>query len=120
VIDVKKQILQALFVGGDATRLIEVANAERNPELRAVAVRQLGTMGSAKTGDALIALYAKEKEPAIKRQVIRSLFVQNNAESLVALARKESDPQLKRELVQQLSAMKAKVATDYMMEILNK
>lgn len=120
VVEVKLQILQSLFVGGDATRLIEVANSEQNIELRRAAVRHLGTMGRTKTGDALVGIYAKEKEVEIKRSVINSLFVQNNAESLVAIARKETDPAMKRELVSKLSLMKSKVALDYLMEILNK
>jgi HEAT repeat protein len=119
-VDVKKQILQSLFVGGDATHLIDVANTEKDPELRRSAVRHLGTMGRTKTGDALVGVYAKEKELDIKRQVINALFVQNNAESLVAIARKETDPALKREMVSKLSLMKSKVALDYLMEILNK
>jgi hypothetical protein len=109
-----------MFVGGDATHLIEVATTEQNADLRYTAVRQLGTMGRTKTGDALLTIYAKEKEPQIKRQVINALFIQNNAESLVALARKESDAQMKKEMVQKLSLMKSKVALDYLMEILNK
>ena len=46
-VDVKKQILQAMFVGGNATRLIELAQTEKDPELRRAAVRNLGLMGGA-------------------------------------------------------------------------
>jgi len=121
VVEVKRQILQSLFVGGDATRLIEVANSEQNADLRRTAVRHLGTMGRTKTGDALVGIYAKEQDAEIKRQVVNALFVQSNADSLVAIARKESDPAMKREMVQKLSLMtKSKVAMDYLMEILNK
>ena len=77
-------------------------------------------MGRTKTGEALVGLYAKEKETEIKRTIINALFVQNNAESLVAIARKETDPAAKRELVSKLSVMKNKVATDYLLELLNK
>ncbi len=119
-VDIKRQILQSWFVGGDATRLIEAANNEPNAELRRTAVRLLGTMSRAKTGDALVGIYAKEKDADIKRSVISSLFIQNNAESLVAMARKETDPAMKREMVSKLSLMKSKVALDYLMEILNK
>ena len=119
--EVKRQIMQSLFVAGDAARLIELANTEPNAELRMRAVQHLGTMGRAKTGDALVGIYAKEKEYEIKRRVINSLFTQGNAESLVAIARKETDPQLKRDIVSRLSQMtKSKVAMDYLMEILNK
>ena len=44
-----------------------VANTEQNPELRRRAVQHLGTMGRTKTGDALVGIYAKEKETDIKR-----------------------------------------------------
>lgn len=118
--DVKRQILQALFVSGDAARLIELANGERDPDLRRTAVRQLGTMGASRTGEALVGLYQKESDPDIKRTVIQALFVQSNAEALVALARKEASVEWKKELVQRLSLMKSKVATDYLMEILGK
>jgi hypothetical protein len=78
-------------------------------------------MGRTSTGEALAAIYAKEKEIDIKRSVINALFVQNNADSLVAIARKENDPALKRDIVSKLSNMtKSKVAMDYLMEILNK
>jgi hypothetical protein len=118
VVDVKRQILQSLFVAGDSARLIEIANGEPETELRRTAVRQLGTMSRDRTGEALVALYAKEKDSDVKNQVINGLFVQDNAEALVAIARKETDPAMKRAIVSKLSVMKSKVALDYLMELL--
>ena len=119
--DVKRQILGALFVSGDSAHLIDAANSEPNVDLRRRAIQHLGTMGRTSTGEALVGLYAKEKDSDIKRSVINALFVQNNADSLVAIARKETDPALKREMVSKLSLMtKSKVAMDYLMELLNK
>ena len=117
---VKRQVLQALFVSGDATRLIELANTETDRDLRNTAIRQLGIMGASSTGEALTGLYQKEKDPAFKRTIIQALFVQGNAEALVAMARKETDVEAKKAIVQQLSLMKSKVATDYLLEILGK
>jgi HEAT repeat protein len=119
-VDVKKQILQAMFVGGNATRLIELANNEKDPELRRTAIRNLGLMSSRQTADALVGLYAKEKDVEVKKAVIQGLFVQSNAEQLVAIARKETDPTLKKTIVSRLSTMNSKVAIDYLLEILNK
>jgi len=116
-VDVKRQILRAMFVGGDATRLLELARTEQNPELRLTAVRNLGIMGSKKTGDALIGLYS-DKDPAVKKAVVHALFVQGNAASLVALARKEQDITMKKALVERLSIMDDKIARDYMLELL--
>jgi HEAT repeat protein len=109
-----------MFVGGNPARLIELANSEPNPELRRLAIRNLGIMGSRQSADALVGLYAKEKDPQIRSAVIEGLFIQNNAEQLVAIARKESDPGMRKELVRRLSLMKSKVALDYLLEILNK
>ncbi|MDP1570189.1 MAG: HEAT repeat domain-containing protein [Vicinamibacterales bacterium] len=118
--DVKRRIQQAMFIGGDATRLLELARAEADVDLRRNAVRQLGIMSAEKTGTALLEIYARETDQGIKRAVIQALFIQNNAESLVALARRETDPAMKKAMVQQLSLMKSKVALDYLMEMLGK
>jgi hypothetical protein len=120
-IDVKKRILQAMFVGGNSSRLIELANGESDPELRRTAIRNLGLMGASRTSEALAGLYAKEKDIDNKKAVINAFFLQGNAEQLVAIARKEADPQLRREIVSRLSNMgRNKIAMDYLMEILNK
>jgi HEAT repeat protein len=119
-VEVKKSILQAMFVGGNADRLLDLARTERNPELRRTAVRNLGLIGRERTGSALAEIYASDKDPAIRKAVIEALFVQGNAESLVAIARKESDPTMRREIVGKLSIMQSKAATDYLMEILEK
>jgi HEAT repeat protein len=119
-LDIKKRILQAMFVGGNATRLIEIANSEQNPELRRSAIRNLGHMGGQKTGDALTAIYGREKDLETRKAVIQAFVNQNNATQLVAIARKETDAQLRKEIVSRLSHMRSKVALDYLLEILNK
>jgi HEAT repeat protein len=115
---VKKQILQAMFVGGNAARMIELARTEKDADLRNTAVRNLGLMGGPKTGEALVEIYAGEKEPGVRKAVVNALFLQGNAAALVALARKENDVEAKKAIVQKLSLMQAKVATDYMLELL--
>ena len=119
-VDVKKQIIRALFTGGSVTRLTELAKTEKTPELRLYAVRNLGVMDSKRTGDTLVEIYNTDKDPDVRKAVINGLFTSNNAEGLVALARKESDPAMKKEMVSRLSNMRSKVATDYLLEILNK
>ena len=119
-VDVKRQILQAMFIGGNGTRLLELARTEPNLELRRTAVRNLGLMGATRTGQALVDIYTTDKDAGIRRAAVNGLFVQNNAEALVGLARKEKDPAMKQELVQKLSVMKSKVAMDYLLELLGK
>src|SRR6476646_5111563 len=120
-VGVKKRINKAMFVGGDDDRLIELEKKEKIPELRRTAIRNLGVMGSKKTGDALVQIYSTDKDPEVRKAVIDGLFVQGNAAGLVELARKEPDPTMKKELVSKLSVMGSKdpVVMQYMIEILN-
>ena len=119
-VDVRKGIIRALFTGGSVTRLSELARGEQNQELRLLAVRNLGVMGSKRTGDVLVEIYTSDKDPEIRKAAINGLFTSGNAEGLVALARKENDPAMKKEIVSRLSTMRSKAATDYLLELLNK
>jgi HEAT repeat protein len=121
-VDVKKRIIQAMFVGGNADRLIELAKTEKDLELRRTAVRNLGVMGSKRSGDALVQIYNSDKTPEIRAAAINGLFVQNNAKALIDLARKEQDVAMKKDIVQKLSLMGKNnpEVMQYMMELLNK
>lgn len=116
----RMEILHAFMVGGAADRLTEAANNEKDPTLRLKAVQLLGVMGREKTGDALVRLYAKESDIAVKKQVLNSLFVQGNVKPLLEIARKEQDPNLRKEAIQKLALMQSSEATEYMLELLNK
>ncbi|MEO8078041.1 MAG: HEAT repeat domain-containing protein [Acidobacteriota bacterium] len=118
--DVKKRIIQAMFVGGDAARLVELAKSEKDPELRRTAVRNLGIMDSKRTSAALLEIYNSDKDPAIRKAVTQGLLQQGNAQALVDIARKEQDAAMKKDIVQKLSVMgRNPVATAYMLELLN-
>jgi HEAT repeat protein len=117
-VDVKKQILQAMFVGGDSDRLIELAKGERDPELRKTAIRNLGLMKRPGTTEALVAIYNSDQSVDVRKAVVNSLFIQNNAGALVTLARAEKNVEMKKDIVSKLSNMKSKEATDYLMELL--
>ena len=119
-IDVKRNILQGMFISGDVEHTLGFARAEKDPELRRQAVRNLGLMGKEKTADALTSIYNSDKDPEIKRSVIQAFFLQGNAKQLIQIARQEKDISLKRDAVQKLSLMQSKEATDFMMELLNK
>ena len=117
-IEVKRQILQAMFIGGSADLLGELARNEKNPELRVAAIRNLGLLGSPKSGAALVAIYNTDANAEVKAAVIKALFIQGNARTLVELARKEKDPAMKREIVKRLSIMGSQEASDYLIEYL--
>jgi len=118
--EVKKDILQAFFLSGDAKFLAEAAQEEKDPEVRRTAIRNLGLVGSADAKDALLAIYAKETDRENKEAVLNALFIQGNAHALVTIARSEKDPQLKKTAVSKLAIMNSKEGNDYLMELLQK
>ncbi|MGB6883918.1 MAG: HEAT repeat domain-containing protein, partial [Candidatus Acidiferrum sp.] len=118
--EVKKGILQAFFLSGDAKFLSEAAQGEKDPEVRRAAIRNLGLIGSEDARQALLAIYAKETDRENKEAVLNSLFIQGNAHALVTIARGEKDPELKKTAVSKLALMNSKEGNDYLMEILQK
>ncbi len=114
----KKSILHGMFIGGGDQRLIDLSRTEQNPELRRAIIRNLGLLGTPRTGETLVALYRSDSDPGIRREAIQGLFLQGNATALVQLARAEKDPSLRKELVSKLSVMDSKEAIDYMLELL--
>lgn len=115
---VKKRILQAMFLGGDTDKVIELAKSERDPELRESAIRTLGLMRRPGVAEALTSIYGSDSNVAVKKAVVNAFFLQQNAAALVTLARAEKSVEMKKDIVSKLSLMKSKEATDYLMELL--
>ena len=114
----KDTVLESMFLSGDPGRLLEIARTEKDPKLRATAIRSLGMMHSAQAADGLIALYASEQDPGVKRSIVEALWIQHNAKGMVDIARKEPNAEMKKEIVEKLLMMKSKERDEYMMELL--
>ena len=116
--EVRKKILQAMFIGGNGEKLYEIARNEPNLDLKLTAIKNLGLLGGDKSGQMLVSLYDSDSRYDVRKTVINSLFIQDNAKSLVGLARQERDPQLKKEIISKLGLMHSKEAADYLLEYL--
>jgi hypothetical protein len=115
-VNVKRAVLRSLRAAGDTDHLLQIVKTEKTPELRAEAIRLLGNKADA--GDTLIALWPNEQDQQVKYAILDGLTSEQNAKGLVDLARKERDPQMKKEIVRRLLGMNSKEASDYMMELL--
>jgi tetratricopeptide (TPR) repeat protein len=115
----KVQMVQAL-AQAQSEKVLELARAEKDQELRKTAIQSLGMMKSPKTGEFLMSLYRDEKDAGLKKAIIRGLYTQHNVTALVQIARQETDPAVKKDVVERLSTMKDKEAVDYMIELLKK
>ena len=113
----KKNILQALFIGGAVEPVLNAARGEKDKEARLTAIRNLGLMGG-KTQGALGDLYKTETDGECKEQILNALFLQNNPLKLIEIARAEKDPAMKKQAVHWLSLMNSKESRAYMMELL--
>jgi hypothetical protein len=113
--NIKRAILQS--IAGDHARVLQIARAEKNPELKIYAIRMLGGREEANTGDTLVAMYP-EGDQDVKNAIIDSLTNQRNAKALVQLAKAEKDPKQKQRIVERLAGMHSTEAADYLMELI--
>jgi tetratricopeptide (TPR) repeat protein len=118
-LQLKKQLVQAMAMA-QSDKVLELARSEKNLELRQAAIQSLGVVRSPKTAEFLMSLYKDEKDPSLKKAIVRGLYLQRDAVALVQIARQETDPAVKKDVVEKLSTMKDKEATDYMIELLKK
>jgi len=116
----KLSLLQAMGIGGDVEGMTEIAQNDKDPEIRRHAVKNLGIFGGHRASATLVTIYNSQTDLGTKREVINALFLSQSAKEMVELARKETDPELKRSLVQKMSLMSSPEITEYMMELLNK
>lgn len=118
-VKVKKKILQGMFIGNDADGLMEVARNEAVQELRLRAIRNLGLCGDEKAGGYLSTLYDTDQDIAIRKEVLKALFLKSDDKALIEIARKETNLVLKKEAIKRLSLINSEAATEFFMEILN-
>jgi hypothetical protein len=113
--NIKRAILQS--IAGDHARVLQIARAEKNPDLKIYAIRMLGGREEANTGDTLVAMYS-EGDQDVKNAIVDSLTGQRNAKALVQLAKAEKDPKQKQRIVERLAGMHSTEAADYLMELI--
>lgn len=116
--EVKRAIIQSFSGSRAVDKLKVIVDTEKDIALRKTAIQTVGNMGRERSGELLRSMYASEQTVELKKEIIGALYRQQNATVLVALARAEKDPALKKQIVSNLSNMKSKEATDYMLELL--
>ena len=116
----KIQLLRYMYSNGNGDKLLEVVRTEKDPKVRADAMRALVSQKSGITGENMVSLYNAEQDSQIKMSIVDGLYAQRNAKALVDIARGEKDTKLKLRIVERLSNMKSKEANDYLEELLKK
>jgi hypothetical protein len=106
---VKRAILQSFMRSGSKTFLVNTAKTEKNPELRADAIRQLALSGGQ---DELWQLYQSSNSTEDKSSILKSMFLSHNTARLAELARTEKDPQLRVTAIKSLGLIRDNAASD--------
>jgi HEAT repeat protein len=101
-IEMKKSVLKSYMISGDSARLLALAKAEPNPDLRMEAISQLGILGAR---DALADLYTTETAVGVKKKIIQAMFIGGNSEKLYDIARNESNQELKLAAIKNLGLL---------------
>ena len=120
-VDVKKGIIRALFTGGSVTRLTELAQvraesraaAPRRPQPRRHGQQAHGR----RPGRDLQQRQGPRHQEGRHQRAVPSRTTPKRWSRSPA---RSPDPAMKKDMVSKLSNMRSKVATDYLLEILNK
>lgn len=114
----KRRLLDAFAISGNAEMLAKAARGEKDPALRVKAIQGLGLIDDERAGRELLSIYESSPDPKAKRAVLDGLMLRDDAATLIALFRKETDPALKREIVQKLSMLDSDEAADELARLL--
>jgi hypothetical protein len=71
-----------------------------------------------KSAQVLSEVYASTSDVNVKREILDAFAAQQNAKALVAIARAEKDPEMKKNVVRALTKLKSPDATEYLLELL--
>jgi len=116
---VKREIIRSYVASEAFDRLSDIVRNEKDLQVRRTAIRSLGGVRRASTGEPLRAAYNSESNLDVRKDIVNALGSQQNATILVELARSEKNAEMKREIVEELSSMRGnKIATDYLIELL--
>ncbi|MFL6447027.1 MAG: HEAT repeat domain-containing protein [Bryobacteraceae bacterium] len=111
---VKRAILQSFMRSGSRSFLVNIAKTEKNPELRADAIRQIALSGGQ---DELWQLYQSSTSKEDKDSILKSMFLSHNTARLGELARTEKDPQLRVTAIKSLGLIRDNSAGDTLVSI---
>ena len=99
---IRKQILNSFMVSGDKARVLNAAKTEKDPALRADAVRLLGVMGGTTE---LSQMYSTAGSSDEKKDILHALFIGGAIEPVAAAARGEKDKEVRLVAVRNLGLM---------------
>ena len=112
----RNKLLNSFGVAGDTETLAKIARESTDPNLRRKAIDGLGISEGA--GPLLKKLYGEFTDPEDKKKVANALMVQDDAKTLIELFRAEKDPELKKAILRQITVMDSPEVEHLLKELL--
>ncbi len=100
--DVKTAVLHSYMIADATDELLAAAQTENDPELRQMAIIQLGQTAA---GDELWTMYGNETDSEIKTAILHGLFLSDDVERIGELARNEPDEDLRMAAIHHLGLL---------------
>jgi HEAT repeat protein len=103
-VNVKRAILNTYSVTKDKDRLAQIANTEKNPDLRNQAIRDLGEIDGQPE---IWQIYQSETTPEGKATLLGYMGENGNLDKLVEVARTDKDPKVRMAAVHAIASQRA-------------
>ena len=111
-LDEKKVVLEALvMIDGAEDLALKIVRTEKDQDLRREAIQMLGVMEA--TGQ-IAELYGVIDEVELRKAVLESMMVADDAEGLMDVLKTETDPEMRAAAIQALAVSGGKVAAEYL------
>ena len=110
---VKMQVVTSRGERAERTALLQIAKAQKDPTLKATAIKTAGPAGGPEVREQLRLLY-KQVGMDAKRPIILGLFSARAEDELIRIADEEKDPQLRAEALMRLRLLGTPRAKAYL------
>ncbi len=100
---IRKRIIEGLFIGGNIDKLMEIAKTEKNPMLRATAIRNVAFAGG--NAATIASFYDADTDAVVRQAVLDALCVTGASTQLKAIAEKEKDPAMRTQIIERLKRL---------------
>ncbi|HKS55669.1 MAG TPA: HEAT repeat domain-containing protein [Steroidobacteraceae bacterium] len=99
------RLVEAYAISGDLQSLRKIAEGDKDPSVRAEAVRQIGIIDTDAARTALRDIYGRATNEEIKDAALQGLLIADDEQGVLALYRAAKSPEEKRNLLRTLTNM---------------
>ena len=101
--EIRRTMLQGFAMAGEGEMLFDVIEQEKDPQIRSAAIQNLIMVDASNLGERLEKIYASSTSAEEKSSLVQVMAMNGEAEALIALYKKEKDPTVRRNILQSMA-----------------